>query len=89
MAEGLPARDCRQTLSSTSKKQLPSPATLNMIHNGSSSALLARSDIGDRLMPRALYMVVEHFKNGDAVAVYRRFRDKGRMMPEGLRYVSS
>ncbi|MGH9438263.1 MAG: DUF3303 domain-containing protein [Terriglobia bacterium] len=40
-------------------------------------------------MPRTLYMVVEHFKNGDAVAVYRRFRDKGRMMPEGLRYVSS
>jgi hypothetical protein len=34
-------------------------------------------------------MVVEHFKDGDAVAVYRRFRDRGRMAPEGLRYVSS
>jgi hypothetical protein len=34
-------------------------------------------------------MVVEHFKNKDAVAVYRRFRDNGRMAPEGLRYVSS
>jgi len=34
-------------------------------------------------------MVVEHFKNKDAVAVYRRFRDSGRMMPEGLSYVSS
>ena len=34
-------------------------------------------------------MVVEHFKNGDAAAVYRRFRDRGRMMPGGLAYVSS
>ncbi|HXM44912.1 MAG TPA: DUF3303 family protein [Bryobacteraceae bacterium] len=34
-------------------------------------------------------MVVEHFKNNDAVAVYRRFRDRGRMAPEGLTYVSS
>jgi hypothetical protein len=36
-----------------------------------------------------LYMVVEHFKNKDAVAVYRRFRDRGRLAPEGLTYVSS
>jgi hypothetical protein len=40
-------------------------------------------------MPNKLYMVVEHFKNNDAVAVYRRFRDSGRLAPEGLRYVSS
>ena len=39
--------------------------------------------------PPTLYMVIEHFKNGDAVAVYRRFRDRGRMAPEGLTYVSS
>lgn len=38
-------------------------------------------------MANTLYMVVEHFK--DAVAVYRRFRDNGRMAPEGLLYVSS
>jgi hypothetical protein len=36
-----------------------------------------------------LYMVIERFKNKDAVAVYRRFRDSGRMAPSGLRYVSS
>jgi hypothetical protein len=35
-----------------------------------------------------LYMVLEHFK-GDPVPVYRRFRDHGRLAPEGLRYVSS
>jgi Domain of unknown function (DUF3303) len=34
-------------------------------------------------------MVVEHFKNKDAAPVYRRFRDKGRLAPEGLKYVSS
>ena len=36
-----------------------------------------------------LFMVVEHFRNGDPVPVYRRFRDEGRGMPEGLQYVSS
>ena len=35
------------------------------------------------------YMVVEHFKGGDAVPVYRRFRDRGRLAPVGLEYVSS
>jgi hypothetical protein len=40
-------------------------------------------------MPSQLYMVVEHFKDKDPVPVYRRFRDKGRMAPEGLSYVSS
>jgi len=34
-----------------------------------------------------LYMVTEHFK--DAPAIYRRFRQKGRMMPDGLNYISS
>jgi Domain of unknown function (DUF3303) len=36
-----------------------------------------------------LYMIIERFKNRDPVPVYRRFRDKGRMAPEGLTYVSS
>ena len=36
-----------------------------------------------------LYMIVEHFKNKDAVAVYRRFRDLGRLAPDGLTYISS
>ena len=36
-----------------------------------------------------LYMVVEYFRNGDAAPVYRRFRERGRMAPEGLKYVSS
>jgi hypothetical protein len=36
-----------------------------------------------------LYMVVERFKAPGAVEVYRRARTQGRMMPEGLNYVSS
>jgi len=40
-------------------------------------------------MAAKLYMVVEHFKNKDALPAYRRFRDKGRMAPAGLAYVSS
>ena len=36
-----------------------------------------------------LYMVIENFRHGDAVPVYRRFRDQGRLAPDVLRYVSS
>lgn len=36
-----------------------------------------------------LYMIIENFREGDAAPVYRRFRDSGRLAPEGLRYVSS
>ena len=34
-----------------------------------------------------LYMVVERFK--DAPAIYQRLSEKGRLMPEGLEYISS
>ena len=40
-------------------------------------------------MAKTLYMVIEHFKGGDPVPVYRRFRDRGRLAPPGLTYVSS
>ena len=36
-----------------------------------------------------LYMIIESFRNGDPVPVYRRFRDKGRQAPEALKYISS
>ena len=36
-----------------------------------------------------LYMIVERFMNRDPLPVYRRFRDRGRLTPEGLQYVSS
>lgn len=34
-------------------------------------------------------MVIEHFRNRDAAPVYQRFRDRGRLAPDGLRYVCS
>jgi len=36
-----------------------------------------------------LYMIIEHFRDGDPLPVYRRFRDHGRLAPDGLRYVAS
>ncbi|MDX2155217.1 MAG: DUF3303 family protein [Hyphomicrobiaceae bacterium] len=36
-----------------------------------------------------LFMIIEHFRDRDAKAVYARFRDKGRMAPDGLIYVNS
>jgi hypothetical protein len=40
-------------------------------------------------MKKTLYMVVEHFKNNDAVPIYRRFHTRGPLTPDGLVYVSS
>jgi hypothetical protein len=34
-------------------------------------------------------MVIEHFRPGRAPDVYRRFRDQGRLMPDGMQVVSS
>lgn len=36
-----------------------------------------------------LYLVIERFRGGDAAPIYRRFRDQGRLAPDGLRYVAS
>jgi Protein of unknown function (DUF3303) len=35
------------------------------------------------------FMVVERFRGQDAKAIYRRLKERGRMMPDGLSYVSS
>jgi hypothetical protein len=35
------------------------------------------------------YVIVERFRDGDPVPVYRRFRERGRMAPDGLAYVAS
>ena len=36
-----------------------------------------------------LFMVVERFRNGDPVPVYRRFRERGRQLPPDVSYVGS
>lgn len=38
---------------------------------------------------RRRYMVIEHFRQGGAEPIYERLRDRGRLAPEGLRYVDS
>lgn len=35
------------------------------------------------------YMIIERFRTGRAADVYRRFRERGRLAPDGLRYVAS
>jgi hypothetical protein len=34
-----------------------------------------------------LFMIIEKFKDGDPLPVYRRFRDQGRQAPDGLKYI--
>jgi len=36
-----------------------------------------------------MFMVVETFRDHEAKSIYRRLRDKGRMMPDGLSVVNS
>ena len=36
-----------------------------------------------------IYLIIETFLGGDPAPVYRRFRENGRLAPEGLDYVSS
>ena len=36
-----------------------------------------------------LFMVIERFRNRDAAPGYRRFRERRRMMPEGLHHRGS
>ncbi|CAM5775500.1 hypothetical protein LMIY3S_05055 [Labrys miyagiensis] len=36
-----------------------------------------------------LFMVIEYFRNQDARSVYRRFRERGRQVPEGLAFMAS
>ena len=36
-----------------------------------------------------LFMVIETFKDNDMIPVYRKLRDGGRQMPEGLTFIDS
>jgi hypothetical protein len=36
-----------------------------------------------------LFMVIERFSDGDVLPIYKRVRDEGRLLPEGLTYVDS
>jgi hypothetical protein len=36
-----------------------------------------------------MFMVIETFRDQNAKAIYERLRDKGRQMPDGLKFVNS
>ena len=36
-----------------------------------------------------LFMVIETFRDDDMLPVYRKVRDNGRTLPEGLKYIDS
>jgi Protein of unknown function (DUF3303) len=36
-----------------------------------------------------LFMVIQHFKDGDVKGIGERFRQRGRMLPEGVNYLAS
>lgn len=36
-----------------------------------------------------LYMIIEKFHPGKVKALYKRFDEKGRMLPDGVRYINS
>ena len=36
-----------------------------------------------------LFMIIEHFKDNDMLPIYKRVRDDGRMLPDGLTYIDS
>jgi hypothetical protein len=36
-----------------------------------------------------LFMIIERFKDSDMLPIYKRVRDEGRLLPEGLKYVDS
>ena len=45
--------------------------------------------VNDAIGADMLYVVIETFRNGDPLPVYRRFRDRGRLMPDGIQYRGS
>jgi hypothetical protein len=36
-----------------------------------------------------LFMIIERFKDNDMLPLYKRVRDEGRTIPEGVKYVDS
>ncbi|HJZ96166.1 MAG TPA: DUF3303 family protein [Candidatus Solibacter sp.] len=36
-----------------------------------------------------LFMLIERFRDNDMIPIYRRVRDHGRSLPDGLKYIDS
>ena len=35
------------------------------------------------------YLIIEHFKKDKTLELYQRFHEKGRMLPDGVKYINS
>ncbi len=35
------------------------------------------------------YLIIEHFKKDKTLELYKRFEEKGRMLPDGVKYINS
>jgi Domain of unknown function (DUF3303) len=44
---------------------------------------------GARQVHHMLFMVIERFEDDDMLPIYKRVRDEGRMLPQGLKYIDS
>lgn len=76
----------RVDLSSVRRKASDDPAEHRISDRRTPAAGRSASRITGTDM---LFMVIERFRGGDAEPVYRRFRERGRLTPEGLTYVDS
>jgi hypothetical protein len=59
------------------------------MQHGRDSRTLLRKGQPHRAEDRMLFMVIERFRDNDMVPVYRKVREGGRLLPEGLKYVDS
>jgi hypothetical protein len=42
-----------------------------------------------RWVHQMLFMIIERFEDDDMLPIYKRVRDEGRMLPQGLKYIDS
>jgi hypothetical protein len=50
---------------------------------------ISRSSAREEEDNTMMFMVIETFRNQDGKAVYERLRERGRQMPDGLKFVNS
>jgi ribosomal protein S18 acetylase RimI-like enzyme len=71
----------------------PNSPELPIQHRGLDVALLEfhldKTKTFNSTENKMLYMVIESFHHGKVKEIYQRFDEKGRLMPEGLKYVNS
>jgi hypothetical protein len=50
---------------------------------------ISRSAARDEESKAMMFMVIESFRNHDGKAIYERLRERGRQIPDGLKFVNS